>query len=94
MVLITVRFYGVAYDMVGSRERSFNLEKKSSILDLLKLIIDVYPDLHDLVFNESSEFRDYLSIAVNNVAIQAINGVDTLLKNGDIVFVMPPIGGG
>jgi MoaD family protein len=92
--LITVRFYGVAYDIVGSRERSFNLENSTSILDLLNLMIDVYPDLIGLVFDEHLEFRDYLSISVNNVDIRGKNGVDTVLKDGDVVYLMPPIGGG
>ena len=63
-------------------------------MDLLKLMTDVYPDLIELVFNEHLEFRYYLSISVNNVDIQGINGVDTMLKDGDLVYVMPPIGGG
>jgi molybdopterin synthase sulfur carrier subunit len=94
MILITVRFYGVAYDIVESRERSFNLYKKSSILDLLKYMIEIYPRMYDFIFDEHLEFRDYLTISVNNVDIRGIKGVNTLLKDGDIVYLMPPIGGG
>jgi molybdopterin synthase sulfur carrier subunit len=94
MILITVRFYGVAYDIVERRERSFNLDKKSSILDLLKYMIEFYPRMYDFIFDEHLEFRDYLTISVNNVDIRGIKGVNTLLKDGDIVYLMPPIGGG
>jgi len=94
MILITVRFYGVAYDIVKKREQGFILDKKSSILDLLKFMIKFYPCMHDFIFDENSEFRDYFSISVNNVDIRGMNGVNTLLKDGDIVYLMPPIGGG
>jgi MoaD family protein len=94
MILIKVRFYGITYDLVGRREQSFKMEYNSSILDLLKSIKKSYPNMKELIFDEGLEFRDYLSIALNNVNIQGLKGVGTKLNDGDVVFLMPPIGGG
>jgi molybdopterin synthase sulfur carrier subunit len=91
---ITVRFYGVAYENTGSREYHLELGEGASIRALLKEIVDEYPKLSSLVYDEAGALRDYFAISVNNVDIQGLDGWDTLLSKGDVVFVMPPIGGG
>jgi molybdopterin converting factor small subunit len=37
---------------------------------------------------------EYLVVSINNVDILGLDGVNTVLSKGDMVFVMPPIGGG
>jgi adenylyltransferase/sulfurtransferase len=73
---------------------ALSLEENATVLDLFKLMIKDYPDLRDLSFDEFSNFRDYLSVAINNVDIQGLKGTNTPLKDGDTILVMPPIGGG
>jgi molybdopterin synthase sulfur carrier subunit len=91
---ITVRFYGVAYDNTGIREWHPELTIDASIGDLLNRIVDSFPELNELIYDEDGSIRDYLAISVNNVDIQGLKGADTLLREEDTVFVMPPIGGG
>jgi molybdopterin converting factor small subunit len=50
--------------------------------------------MKSLVLDKEGRFSNYLSLAVNNVDILGLNGFETVLLEGDIVFVMPPIGGG
>ena len=91
---ITIRFYGVAYENTGVRERILELDEGASIRTLLKVLVDEYPKLSGLVYDEAGALRDYFAISVNNVDIQGLDGWNTLLSEGDTVFVMPPIGGG
>lgn len=90
---IKVRFYGVAYEQTGVREWYPELLDGSTVEDLLDLLVAEYPELKELVFEEAV-FRDYLAISINNVDILGLEGVHTVLTEGDVVFVMPPIGGG
>ena len=90
---IKVRFYGVAYEQTGVREWYPALQGGSNLEDLLDLMIVEYPELKEMVFDEDV-FRDYLAISINNVDILGLDGSHTVLKDGDVVFVMPPIGGG
>jgi len=90
---IKVRFYGVAYEQTGVRKWYPDLPEGSNVEDLLDLMVGEYPELQEMVFDENV-FRDYLAISINNVDILGLDGVHTVLKDCDVVFVMPPIGGG
>jgi len=91
---ITVRFYGIAYDYSEIREWSLEIKNNAVILDLLKEIVEKFPVLRDLVYDEKGVYMEYLMVSINNVDILGLDGVDTVLSEGDMVFVMPPIGGG
>ena len=91
---IAVRFYGVAYENTGVREWSPCLHQGANIIDLLDETVKRFPTLRDLVFDDDNSFRDYLAVSVNNVDILGLEGTSTVLSDGDVVFIMPPIGGG
>jgi MoaD family protein len=89
-----VRFYGMAYDEVGTRELSMDLAEGSIVDDLLSIIVEKYPDLNNLVYDKEGVFREYLEVAVNKTDIIGLDGLETALSDGDTVLIMPPIGGG
>ena len=91
---ITVRFYGVAFESTGIREWTPGLTRGSKVIDLLDTMVNEYPRLHNLVFDENGAPLEYLSISVNNVDILGLKGPQTELHEDDTVLVMPPIGGG
>jgi MoaD family protein len=91
---VMVRFYGMAYDEVGTRELSMDLVEGSTVDDLLSIIVEKYPDLNNLVYDKEGVFREYLEVAVNKTDIIGLDGLETALSDGDTVLIMPPIGGG
>jgi MoaD family protein len=88
---VRVRFYGLVHDEVGSREREFKVDEGSTVRALMDRIIVDYPKVREMVYDDGGGFRDFLEIAVNQVAMIDLNRV---LKDGDQVQIMPPIGGG
>ncbi len=91
---ITVRFYGIAHDYTEVREWNPDLDEGTRIDALLEKIVMEFPKLRELVFEEDGSFRDYLAVSVNNVDILGLEGISTVLNEGNMVFIMPPIGGG
>ena len=91
---VSVKYFGPVYEATGVREEQVHLPEKSNIEELLVLLDERYGKLHDYLFNEEGEFIDYLSISVNGVYISSMKKFDTVLKDGDMIFLMPPIGGG
>ena len=91
---VRVRFYGMAYDEVGTRELVLELVEGSTVNELLSILVERYPSLTKLVYDDKGVFREYLEVAVNQTDIIGLNGLETVLKENDLVLIMPPIGGG
>jgi molybdopterin synthase sulfur carrier subunit len=53
-----------------------------------------YASLRGLVRAEGGEVHRHVNIYVNNEAIDALSGLDTPLKDGDEVTIIPALAGG
>jgi len=91
---VRVRFYGMVYDEMGTREWEVELGGESTVNDLLSILVERHPSLSSMVFDDEGVFREYLEVAVNQTDIIGLNGLETALSEGDVVLIMPPIGGG
>ncbi len=78
---IQVLFFGITTDLVGGNSIPFNLKEKTTIEELKTALILKYSSLKNI-----HEF----AIAINEE--YATN--DVILKDGDIVAVIPPVSGG
>jgi len=61
---------------------------------LLDELEDEYASLRGLVRNDSGEVHHHVNIYVNIEAIDALSGLDTPLKDGDEVTIIPALAGG
>ena len=66
----------------------------SDVKTLLDELEDHYNGLRGLVRNEQGEVHDHVNIYVNNEAIEALQGLQTVLKDGDEVSIIPALAGG
>jgi MoaD family protein len=80
-------------EVVGKGEIEIDFNEKS-INDLLKLLVKKYPKLEKEFFKDGNELTEYICIFINDKPLSALNGVDTILKNGDEVLFFMPISGG
>jgi molybdopterin synthase sulfur carrier subunit len=62
-----------------------------SLLDELE---GEYTSLKGLVRSEEGEVYQHVNIYVNNEEIDALSGLDTRLKDGDEVTIIPALAGG
>ncbi|MCP1662474.1 MAG: MoaD family protein [Methanocalculus sp. MSAO_Arc1] len=91
---VTVKSFATLRNVMESRLTQ-ELNDGSTLSDLLTLLMERYPGLRDEIFEEGSrELQDYVNILVNGRNINFINGLDTELKDGDLVVLFPPAGGG
>ena len=78
---IVVKYFGIIADITQKKEELFFIEDEFNSLKLLQLKLEIkYPKI--LVIN--------YSIAVNKKFLQN----DILLKNSDIIALLPPFAGG
>jgi molybdopterin synthase sulfur carrier subunit len=93
-VRIRVRYYAVARDAAGKRDEVISLPEGSTVLGLVHALVMLHGRLREYVYDDKGRPMDYLMFSVNEVDIVGLEGFETVLRDGDTVRVMPPIGGG
>ena len=78
---ITILLFGILKDIVGENSLKFQIENDSNVGNLKAIFLEKYDNL-----NSFSNF----SIAVNEEYV----GLESILKSGDIVALIPPVSGG
>jgi molybdopterin converting factor subunit 1 len=73
--------FGIARDIIGSSLFTIEITEGSSVEDLKQQILKQYPRFESL---------SSLMIAVN----EEYGNIDTLLKEGDEIALIPPVSGG
>jgi molybdopterin synthase sulfur carrier subunit len=66
----------------------------ADIKALLDELEEHYAGLKGLVRNEQGDVHDHVNIYVNNEGIEALQGLDTALRDGDEVAIIPALAGG
>ena len=93
-VRVRVRYYAVARDAADRRDEVVSLQEGSTVLVLVHALVGLHGPLRGLAFDMDGRLLDYLMYSVNDVDIIGLKGFETVLRDGDTVRVMPPIGGG
>lgn len=78
---LQVLLFGISTDLVGATSLSFSLLPSSSVLQFKQQMKEKYPQL--------SQINSY-AIAVN----ESYASDETVLKENDVIAVIPPVSGG
>jgi molybdopterin synthase sulfur carrier subunit len=95
---ITVKVQTILYlsKIVGAREIEITVPIKSTLQEILENMVETYGDkLASHLFRpKSTTLLPYLRLMVNGRDIAFLDGLDTELKEGDEVLILPPVSGG
>jgi len=94
MVRVRVRYFTTLRELAGVPEEKITLKDDATLADLIEIVASKY----------GKEARDYLYtkgkvdpsiyFLINGENSRVLSGLKTKLKDGDIVAIIPPIGGG
>lgn len=62
--------------------------------EVLRALVDEYPDLADNLYNEDDELRQFVNVYVNDEDVRYRDGTETSLEPGDELSIVPSIAGG
>jgi adenylyltransferase/sulfurtransferase len=66
----------------------------AKISDVLTDLTAQFPALQPHLFNDGGELRPFVNLFVGESNIKDLQGMDTLIKEGDKIMLIPSIAGG
>lgn len=92
---IEVKFFTSLREITCKKVEEVQLLSAITVEELLTQLSKKYgKEFREYLYNEKGKVHRYLSILVNGKSINVQRGLDTALKEGDIVAILPPVGGG
>ncbi len=95
---VSARFFTSLREIVGKREETLKFPEgeKVTVDTVLKTLAQRYGKRFvEYVYDtETGEIRGFLQFLVNGKSATTLNGLQTELKNGDVLAILPPVGGG
>jgi len=66
--------------------------------DRLALVIDSletqFPGFKERLYDENGDLRHFVNVYVNSEDVRRLDGLDTVMKSGDEVSIVPAVAGG
>jgi molybdopterin synthase sulfur carrier subunit len=94
-VVITVRFVGAFRSVSGKSKLAIKFEDVTPLREAVKRILKELPKLkRALIDPDLEDPRPNTLILVNGKEISVLNGLETMLEDGDEVVFVPVIHGG
>ncbi|MGD0203318.1 MAG: MoaD family protein [Candidatus Bathyarchaeia archaeon] len=95
---VKVRFFTNLREIINKREETLTfLAKEKVTVDLvLKTLSQKYGNpFTEYVYNgKTGQPKNFLQFLVNGTSTSILNGLETELKDGDVLAILPPVGGG
>ncbi len=98
-IAIKVSFHAWQAEIFGREEGPVIVEesvaKEATVTVLLDQLVDRYPAIKGIIVDpESGRLHDHVMIIVNHRVLDLVGGLQTPLKKGDRIHVLPYITGG
>ena len=91
---VKVRYFTTLRELAGTAEDEIEIEDAAPLSRLVEEIASGYgKEARSYLYHEE-EIDPSIYFLVNGKSARMLSGKETKLKNGDIVAIIPPIGGG
>ena len=90
---VTVRIPGPLRKITGERE-VVTADGGGNLQEIINRLDQEYPGLKERICDESGEIRRFVNLYVNGEDVRFLSGLDTPVKAGDEVSIVPAVAGG
>ena len=95
---VTVRFFTNLREIIGKKEEAiaFSENEEVTVKTVMKILTEHYGrSFVEYVYDRRTEkLKSFLQLLVNGKSISTLSGLQTKLKNGDVLAILPPVSGG
>jgi molybdopterin synthase sulfur carrier subunit len=98
MLKVSIRFFTSLRELVGKKEEALEFPEgeKVTVDMVLNALKQHYgkPFIEYVYDHETGEVRGFLQLLVNGKSASTLDGLQTELATGDVLAILPPVGGG
>lgn len=82
--------------IIGRGEIDFTVEKGTILEEVLENLVETYgKELESNLFNpDDGNLLQWVRLIINGRDIAFLNGLQTILQEGDEILILPPVAGG
>jgi molybdopterin converting factor small subunit len=62
--------------------------------NVLRSLTGEFPDTQEQLFGDDGELNRYVNVYLNDEDVRVLDGLDTAVKDGDTVVILPAMAGG
>jgi MoaD family protein len=98
MLQVSVRFFTSLREIVGKKEETLKFPEGEKVT--IEVVLETLRQLYGKQFFEyvhdckTGEVKGFLQFLINGKSASTINGLETGLAEGDVLAILPPVGGG
>jgi len=91
---IRVKFFAALWEITGEKEVELD-GTNMTVREVLQKLIERYGETFKKeIMDNDDKVKDHYVILVNGRNIVFLDGINTKVKDGDLISVFPPVGGG
>ncbi|MFQ6081351.1 MAG: ubiquitin-like small modifier protein 1 [Candidatus Bathyarchaeia archaeon] len=93
MAKVVVKFYTTLRELTGEKQIEV---RGDTVAGIVEKVVEKYGSkFRDTLFDkETGRIKPFYSILVNGIRLSLREGLDTEVKDGDVIAIFPPVGGG
>lgn len=95
---ISVRFFTTLREITGKKEETLKFKNKQPVT--ISLVLDVLAKRHGkgfveyVFYRKGGQVKGFLQFLVNGRSASTFGGLEARLSDGDVLAIIPPVGGG
>ncbi|XHH08580.1 MAG: ubiquitin-like small modifier protein 1 [Candidatus Bathyarchaeia archaeon] len=95
-MIIKIRLFTVLRELASKREETLNFEEKTvNVKQALDALSKKYgKPFDDYVFEADGKVKGFLQFLINGTNTSTLLGLETQFSDGDVLTILPPVGGG
>lgn len=93
-IAVVIKVYATLRLKIGQAEIHVSASHGDTVRDAVGEMLAQFPTLTPFVLSNEEELADHVNILVNGRNIRLLDGLDTVIEEGQRLDIFPPIAGG